>query len=105
MLPEVPLDLNNPQGERTVHAIVKEVLQQMNADISVKDSSRRGARRSVRSQNQRSIQEQKKTLPKGHDLAWKVGVYFLSLVFCSIFDFTGSCPSSMEDSLQRFIGG
>ncbi|KJA13945.1 hypothetical protein HYPSUDRAFT_1074622 [Hypholoma sublateritium FD-334 SS-4] len=69
--PEVPLDLNNPQGEQTVHAIVKEVLQQMNADISVKDSSRRRARRSVRSQNQCSIQEQKKTLPKGHDLAWK----------------------------------
>ncbi|KAF9544842.1 hypothetical protein CPC08DRAFT_716377 [Agrocybe pediades] len=65
-----PIDWAAGLENQALKSLVKEVMDQLQADVSV-TSTPKGRRASTRTQNQQSIHRQKLKMPKEHDLAWK----------------------------------
>ncbi|KAF9548079.1 hypothetical protein CPC08DRAFT_769319 [Agrocybe pediades] len=63
-------DLNTGLENQALKTVIKQVIDQLRADVSV-TSKPKGRKTSTRTQNQQSIHQQKLKMPKEHDLAWK----------------------------------
>ncbi|KAF9555247.1 hypothetical protein CPC08DRAFT_766063 [Agrocybe pediades] len=98
--PTVPANLDLSNG-RTLTAVVKEVIQQINAEVSVQESSpKKNKKRSARSHNQRSIEAQKKKISRANDLKWKEAVrksWKRHFNILTISDFSMYQPASTEE--------